>query len=583
MKKLALIFVALSALATDALAQGCQPFSVQSGHNPGSEYFVGDSVKVQYYVLGNSNPPYKFYGIGMPPGATMDSIRGIHKFRPTTPDWYAFTVLVKDNLGCTATMTEDITVMCNPVPFYYASLSARKGIFYSEQTPTSPRNPPPHADFVGADLPPGLTVSSSGVISGTPTQYGTFNTIIYFTSLAGCRGVTEMRFTVHNDALPTQSLWITPQCAPSISQRRWLVHNPNPMDVVVEWENVYDTYAGHRSGTLVAATGDNYITMIDAGWPNTIRIKWYDHTNTLKQIVQGANDDLCTPPSCVQATGVTFFHQGLRRDHTPVEYWLGNIVRTLGPSDANDTNTAGFNSAVALGYYGFITLKLSANLYDVPGPDLKVWEWSAGNPDYGINPERAEVYVSTDNSNWISLGLTNPTGDCHAKLDWEFDLAGKAAWCRYVKVVDRTYEWAQKLDPTTCALTSALAFNDASNGFDLDAVTCAPPNNPPARIAADEDVALMENKEGAASVLSPNPASSLVTFDFSGEQQFAGGSIKEVEINIVDMAGRRMSGQMHVLDESSRAVQNVEHLSSGFFLAQVRAKGFTKYYKFIKN
>jgi hypothetical protein len=587
MKKVALIIIVLCALVTTALpAQTCGPIEVGPKFPASMEFFVGDSARLYFHVDSGGTAPYTFYLIDAPPGAIIGAANGWYRHYLEVNESYTITVGVRDANGCTGSLLAWVTVMCNPDPNHGVDLEATKGVFYSQATPMSPYTKPPYTDFQAFDLPPGLSLSPTGVISGTPTAFGVFQSIVTYNGLGGCFGRTLISFTVHNNDLPTQSLWITPLCTQANTIRRWVVHNPNAIDVVVQWEDVFGNYG--LSGSFVAHNGDNILYKGNSGWPNTVRIKWYDDTNTLKQIVQAANDDLCNPPACVEANGVTFYHAGLQRDLNTIEpAYLRNPERALGQPDGNDapSNSA---DAVSLGYYGFITLKLSANLYDQPGPDLKVWEYSDGDPDYGINPERAEVFVSTDNSNWISLGYTNPTADCRSKLDWEFDLAGKATWCRYVKVLDRTYEWAWRLDPVTCLPTSTRAFNNQSNGFDLDAITCVTPTSGPppnARISADtsSDSPSINDLDDSYPVLSPNPATSLVTFDLSREPVFANTLGVEVEISIVDMAGRRMQGRMHVLDEGLQASENIEELSPGFFVAQVRTKGFAKYYKFIKK
>lgn len=564
----------------------CDPLLLHSGYNFGEEHFVGSNISIPFLVLNGDDGPFRFYGIGMPDGAVMDSITGVHTFRPTTPNSYTFTAVVKDHFGCTDTYQESVTVMCNPTPDYYVTMNATQDVFTSQATPLSPAVYPPFSNFQGSGLPPGLTVSSSGVISGTPTQYGVFQSTISYNGLGGCAGRTGIEFRVNNPQGATQSLWVTPLCASSIYSRNWEIHNPNASDVLVNWEVLYNP--GYN-GAIVAHPGVNNFQIRDfVGWPWTIRIKWVDQFGIQRQIVQGSNDDTCTPVSCsqVMVTGVTFFHPGRRRDLQQVEPDKRRPEEVRYGPDANDL---AFNDtdAVSLGFYGFITVKLSANLYDGPGKELKIWEHSEGNPDFGSYPERAEVFVSTDNSNWVSLGLTNPAGDCRAKLDWEFDLAGKVAFARYVKVVDKTYEWARKVDPVTCLPGTELAFADDADGFDLDAITCVnsvPPNDPPAtaRLASDETIAITGKAEGNYSVLSPNPATTMLTFDFSQEPDFLSPEDGRVEINIIDMSGRTVFGHMNV-QGSGIATHNIELLSPGFFVARVRTTGFAKYYKFVKN
>jgi len=105
----------------------------------------------------------------------------------------------------------------------------------------------------------------------------------------------------------------------------------------------------------------------------------------------------------------------------------------------------------------------------------------------------------------------------------------------------------------------------------------------PADISS-EDLPSFSNDAGDPySVLSPNPATSIVTFDLSREPAFANAPGVQVEISIVDMAGRRVQGRTHVLDAGLTTSENVSDLNAGFFLAQIRTNGFAKYYRFMKR
>ncbi|MEJ0030253.1 MAG: T9SS type A sorting domain-containing protein [Bacteroidota bacterium] len=374
-------------------------------------------------------------------------------------------------------------------------------------------------------------------------------------------------------------MWITPVCAQADTVRNWVVHNPNAFAIHVDWVR---RYVPLTSGDFIAQPGDNNFSIRNQGWPNTVVISWYDQNAVKRSIVQASNDDLCSPPECAHIDGITFYHQGRQRNGSPVDPLLSYAEAVNGPPDA-DGNPSSLK-AFSLGYNGFITMKLNANVYDQPGNDLKVWEYTLNDPDFGIYPEQAEVFVSTDNANWISLGKTNPTNNCRSKLDWEFDLAGKATWCRYVKVVDVTERWALLLNGA-CAAANGYAFNDVSNGFDLDAVTCANYNNSGARTASDLAEAILVDKDGGDqyAVAYPNPARLWLTLDFARDPEFIYPESGQVEINIIDMTGKIGVGGIHYLDNEWKTRVNVENLSPGLFVAKVRANGVTKHYKFVRN
>jgi len=319
---------------------------------------------------------------------------------------------------------------------------------------------------------------------------------------------------------------------------------------------------------LSAAPGDNFFVTPNVGGPNTIRVKWSDGNGNIKSLVQPSINSLCTPPSCVVATSIDFYHQGGQKDGNHIPAGFSNPASALGEPDANDAADGG-TRAFSLGYDGFIILQLNANLVDQPGNDLIVYEYSANNPSFYSYPERAQVFASMNGIQWVSLGVTSPSTNCQQKLDTEFDLAGKIAWCRYIKILDVTYRHAKILNAATCAPTPVFAFNDASNGFDVDAVTCAQGRNSnlaSGRTDAASTEGFSQGTSAFQSVLYPNPTPGLLVIDFSQEPEFVYPEAGVVQVEIIDMNGASLYKKVHQLDEQWTTKCDVTQLPAGLFI-----------------
>ncbi|MCB1225566.1 MAG: putative Ig domain-containing protein, partial [Verrucomicrobiales bacterium] len=144
----------------------------------------------------------------LPTGLTL-SAAGLVSGTPTSATSQTFTVTVTDANGCKGTRSFTVKPACpaitlattpSPLPdgtvgtSYSASMSASGG--------TAPYT---FAVKSGSNLPPGLSVSSAGAISGTPTADGSFNTVITVTDANGCVG--EGTITI---SIGCNSLTLTP-------------------------------------------------------------------------------------------------------------------------------------------------------------------------------------------------------------------------------------------------------------------------------------------------------------------------------------------------------------------------------------
>ncbi len=142
--------------------------------------------------------PYQFSRTGNLPAGLALSSDGRISGTPTSPGAETFTVTATDARGCTGTRTYSLAVTCGGI---VVSLSPSTlpdgavGVPYA-LTITASGGMSPHTFQASGDLPPGLGLSSSGELSGTPSTAGSFNFEVIATDAAGCTGSRTYGLTV---------------------------------------------------------------------------------------------------------------------------------------------------------------------------------------------------------------------------------------------------------------------------------------------------------------------------------------------------------------------------------------------------
>ena len=150
-------------------------------------------------------------GGALPPGLALSGA-GILAGTPTAPGAFSFTVTATDAGGCTGVATYTVTV-CAVVTLSPAALAdGARGTAYS-QALTATGGTGPYAFAVSGSLPPGLALSSGGVLSGTPTQSGTFPFAVTATDVTGCTGRRTYDLRVTDPPPTITSLRLSPGAA----------------------------------------------------------------------------------------------------------------------------------------------------------------------------------------------------------------------------------------------------------------------------------------------------------------------------------------------------------------------------------
>jgi putative Ig domain-containing protein/uncharacterized protein DUF11 len=95
-------------------------------------------------------------------------------------DTSTFTVQVTDSGSPPQTATQQLTMTSYGPPEFSTSTlpDATAGVAYSGQATAFNGDPPYTWALTGGQLPPGLTLNADGVVSGTPTQSGTFTFVL---------------------------------------------------------------------------------------------------------------------------------------------------------------------------------------------------------------------------------------------------------------------------------------------------------------------------------------------------------------------------------------------------------------------
>ena len=127
-------------------------------------------------VFGNTGPWFFTYSGTLPPGLTLGTY-GLLAGTPTTAGTYTFTVTARDSAMPPDAYSTTVTIIINPALAITTTVLANDiaGTAYSQTITTSGGTIPITFSTPAYELPPGLTLSSIGTLTGTPTAAGSYS------------------------------------------------------------------------------------------------------------------------------------------------------------------------------------------------------------------------------------------------------------------------------------------------------------------------------------------------------------------------------------------------------------------------
>jgi hypothetical protein len=165
----------------------CPDIMVKPPHLPDAT--IGHPYSKTFMGQGGTGPyTFTVESGSLPPGLTLTP-GGLLSGTPTTEGSFSFTILATDVYGCTGKRNYTIGVKCSTITVN------------PEHLPNGAVNHPYNRTITAAgavgsvtftvengELPDGLTLSTGGVLSGTPTTEGSFYFTILATDAFGCTG-----------------------------------------------------------------------------------------------------------------------------------------------------------------------------------------------------------------------------------------------------------------------------------------------------------------------------------------------------------------------------------------------------------
>jgi hypothetical protein len=154
---------------------GVTPVSITTSSLPAAK--IGAAYSQSLAATGGTAPYSWSLSSGTLPAGLSLSSAGVISGTPTTQGTSSFTVRAVDTSNPAQSATKALTLtVLNPVKITTGALpGATSGVAYSATLAAKGGTPPYTWSVTSGALPPGLSLSGSGVISGKPTTKGTFS------------------------------------------------------------------------------------------------------------------------------------------------------------------------------------------------------------------------------------------------------------------------------------------------------------------------------------------------------------------------------------------------------------------------
>jgi hypothetical protein len=145
---------------------------------------------------GGWGAPYSYLNTsGLPTGMSLSSA-GVLAGTPQTPGSYTISTTQRDVSGCSQSLQLQLSVACSTLTITPASLrSATNGVAYSRSLTAGLGTGPFTFAVSGGTLPTGITLSTVGLLSGTPTSPGITSFTVLATDKFGCTGTRAYSYT----------------------------------------------------------------------------------------------------------------------------------------------------------------------------------------------------------------------------------------------------------------------------------------------------------------------------------------------------------------------------------------------------
>jgi hypothetical protein len=173
--------------ATYTLVIGCQTISVTNpATTTGTIQVAFSQTFTQSGAIGGAT--FSLNSGSLPAGLTLSSA-GLLSGTPTVTGSFPITVKVTDGNGCTGTSsTYNLVINCQTITVTNPATTTGTVSTPFTQTFTQTGANGTATFTTASTLPAGLTLSNAGLLSGTPTQSGTFPIVVTVTDSNGCTG-----------------------------------------------------------------------------------------------------------------------------------------------------------------------------------------------------------------------------------------------------------------------------------------------------------------------------------------------------------------------------------------------------------